>query len=218
MKSSKMKLGSAWDFVSLGLVAGTLIISVLLEPSLPARIATHFDIHGAPNGWSSRAFGVWFMPLFSLAIWAFIRFAMLAAPESWRARAAAAPLPAAATATVAFLCGLQLITLRAALHGGIGLGRELALLIGAMWIALAVLLPRIRRNPILGVRTAWTLSSDENWARTHRVASYTFLAGGLLALAAGLTGVAAAATIALVAVIASALAPAAYSWAIARHT
>lgn len=218
MTSQRIKHASGWDLISLGLIAGTIIVSLMLEPSLPARIAIHFDIHGTPNGYGSRGFGVWFMPLFSLGLWGFMRFAMLAAPEDWRARVASAPLTAAATITVAFLCGLHLVILRAALHGGAGLGCELALLIGAMWIAMAVLLPRIRRNPILGVRTAWTLSSDENWARTHRVASYTFLLGGVLAFAAGLTGAAAAVTFALVAVISSALAPAVYSWAIARHT
>jgi uncharacterized membrane protein len=215
-KHGKFKVG--WDLVSLGIVAGTMLLSWKIEPSLPRVIATHFDIHGNADGFSSREFGVWFLPIFSLGVWGVLRFAMRAAPSSWRARMTTAPVAAASCLMVAFLCGLHFVILNSALHGGTGLGRELSLLLGVMWIALAVLLPRMRRNPLFGVRTAWTLSSDENWARTHRVASYTFFAGGLLCLAAGLTAATAAVTVALIAAIASALIPAVYSWSIARQT
>ena len=53
---------------------------------------------------------------------------------------------------------------------------------GAFLFALSFVMPRIRRNPVIGIRVAWTLASDENWARTHRFASYTFAAAGVVAL------------------------------------
>lgn len=131
---------------------------------------------------------------------------------------AASPIAAAACFTVAFLSALHFVTLHLALRGGNGIGSELAILLGAMWLALAAILPRTRRNPIIGIRTAWTLSSDENWARTHRIASYSFLVGGLLSLAAGFIGASTAVAFAVIVAIASALVPAFYSWAIAKHT
>ncbi len=214
--NKNFKMG--WDVASLILIAGTALVSWMIFPDLPVRIATHFDAFGNPNGYSSREFGAFFLPIFSLVIWAILRFAMLLAPSEWRARAVNAPMAAVATISVAFLSGLHLAILHAALNGGVGLGRELALLLGAMWIALGILLPRMRRNPVIGVRTAWTLSSDENWARTHRVASYTFLGGGCLCLAACLMGASVAVGVAVVTVIVSALIPTIYSWSIARHT
>jgi uncharacterized membrane protein len=66
----------------------------------------------------------------------------------------------------------------------------------------------------MGVRTPWTLSSDENWARTHRVAGYAFVPAGLLAVFGVLAGAAAAAPIL---VIASAMIPAVYSFVLARQ-
>lgn len=209
---------SKWDAVAVALVAGTLVVSFLIEPSLPAIVPTHFDIHGHADGFSSRTFAAFFLPLVSLAIWAFMRFAMLLAPQSWRERMATSPISVAACITVGFLSALHFVTLHVALRGATGLGSELAILLGAMWLALAVILPRTRRNPILGIRTAWTLSSDENWARTHRMASYTFLVGGLLSLAAGFAGMSGAAFFAVIVAVASALVPAVYSWAIAKHT
>lgn len=214
--NKNFKMG--WDVASLILIAGTTLLSLKIYPSLPLRIATHFDAFGNANGYSSREFGAFLTPALSLVIWAILRFAMLAAPAEWRARAVNAPMAAMAAISVAFLSGLHLVILNAALNGGGGVGRELAFLLGAMWIALGILLPRMRRNPLIGVRTAWTLSSDENWARTHRVASYTFLGGGLLCLCACLVSAPVAVGVAVVTVIVSALIPTVYSWSIARHT
>jgi uncharacterized membrane protein len=207
-----------WDVIAGTLLAGTTLLSWKIFPSLPPRIATHFDAFGNPNGYSSREFGAFLLPILAFVFWGVVRFGLRAAPESWRVKAANAPMATAATLTTAFLCGLHIAILHAALSGGSGLGRELALLLGGMWIALGVLLPRMRRNPVFGVRTAWTLSSDENWARTHRVASYTFLGGGVLCLGASLFGAPAAIAVAIVTVVISALIPAVYSWSIARHT
>ena len=208
-ESSKSKLHwSKWDAVALAIAAGTLVISFLVEPSLPPLVATHFDIHGHADGFGSRAFAAFFLPTFSFAIWAFMRFAIWLAPQAWRERMAASPLAAAACITVAFLSALHFVTLHVALRGAPGLGSELAVLLGAMWLALAVILPRTRRNPVIGIRTAWTLSSDENWARTHRIASYSFLVGGLLSLAAGFGGASGAVAFAVVVALVSALVPA----------
>lgn len=209
---------SKMDGVALAIVAGTFVISSLALRSLPPVVATHFDLHGNANGWSSAAFAAYFAPSLAAVLWAILRFAPLAAPLSWRERMTGPIMSTVAALTVAFLAAVHFVVLHAALHGGSSVGRAVVILLGAMWIALAVILPRTRRNPLVGVRTAWTLSSDENWARTHRFASYTFLAGGLLALGAGLVGAPAAVGFAIATAIVSALAPAFYSWAIARHT
>jgi hypothetical protein len=45
-------------------------------------------------------------------------------------------------------------------------------------IVLGQFYPRLRRNPLVGCRTTFTLSSDENWARTHRFGGFTMTLGG----------------------------------------
>lgn len=79
----------------------------------------------------------------------------------------------------------------ALLHGGIllaasGLVRGPDRLI-ALDLALFLLLPgnfmgRLRPNWFVGIRTPWTLASDEVWRRTHRLAAALMVGGGLLLL------------------------------------
>ena len=206
------------DVVAVAFLVFTAAATALVYQDLPATMATHFDLHGRANGWMPRVYGAWLLPPIAFLLWAMLRFARVVLSQAWRARVEGSPLSTLACVTALFLSALHLLILEIALHGGSSLGRGLALLMGGMWIALALLLPRVRRNPLIGVRTAWTLTSDENWARTHRVASHTFAVGGVVALIAGLLGGPAAAVVALVAVIVSSLFPAKYSYVLARST
>jgi uncharacterized membrane protein len=79
-----------------------------------------------------------------------------------------------------------------ALLGSFGRGVELQrVLLGGMFLFLAALgnvLGKVQRNFWIGVRTPWTLASDVVWIRTHRLAAWLFVAGGLLAFLAVLVG------------------------------
>ncbi len=219
MNASKvMKWSRGWDVVALAIVAGTFVLSAAILPSLPPVVATHFDIHGEANGFSSRTFAAYFMPVIELALWALLVLGGRLLPTDWRNRLAASPMGAVVLVTVAFLSALHVLVLRAALSGVSALGNGLPLLLGVMWLAIGVILPRTRRNPFVGIRTAWTLSSDENWARTHRIGSYAFVGAGLVALVGGAIGGPSGTAIALTAIVVSAAIPILYSWSIARHT
>ena len=41
-----------------------IIVGLLIWDKLPDTIATHFGMDGTPNGWSSKAFTVFGIPLF----------------------------------------------------------------------------------------------------------------------------------------------------------
>lgn len=114
----------------------------------------------------------------------------------------------------AFFLAMQSIILWAALNPAATVGAALALALGLFWVVLGLVLPRVRRNPFVGVRTAWTLASDENWARTHRFSSDAFCLGGLVAIAAALAH---APAVAITAVLVSAMAPLVYSFVVAHR-
>jgi immunity protein, SdpI family len=126
----------------------------------------------------------------------------------------ASPTDIATALVVGLLSALQGVILYAALEQPKSVGLTLGLVLGGFWIALGLILPRIRRNPWMGVRTPWTLSSDENWAQTHRVAGFTFCIGGALALLCTLSG---ASALGVVVLLVSALVPAVYSFLLARR-
>lgn len=59
------------------------------------------------------------------------------------------------------------------------------ILIGLMFMLLGNFLPKVPRNFFVGIRTPWSISSEDNWNRTHRVGGRTFLLGGFLMVVIG---------------------------------
>ena len=52
--------------------------------------------------------------------------------------------------------------------------------IGLMFVLLGNYFGKIKRNWLFGIRTPWTLSSEEVWNKTHRFSGYAFMIGGVL--------------------------------------
>jgi uncharacterized membrane protein len=206
-----MKRWSTFDAVSISAVALSAAVTGAVYGELPRRMATHFDGRGVANGFMPRAVGAWLLLALALFSWSLVRVVPVFFPRRWRERALRAPMPLVACLLTGVLVGLHFMVLDGALRGSMQLPRGFAWLLGLFWIALSLVVPRVRRNPLVGIRTPWTLASDENWARTHHLAGYTFAAGGVVAMAAGFAG---ALPLCIAAIVTSALAPAVYSFLI----
>jgi uncharacterized membrane protein len=59
-------------------------------------------------------------------------------------------------------------------------GRIVLVLLGVAIVLIGDLLPRVRRNHVIGIRTARTMSDPYVWARTHRAAGYAMVGLGLI--------------------------------------
>ncbi len=58
----------------------------------------------------------------------------------------------------------------------------LPLALSLFMIFVGNLLPSIPRNYFIGIRTPWTLTSEVNWSRTHRIGGYSFVLAGIISL------------------------------------
>lgn len=186
-------------------------VSVAVYDRLPAMVATHFDLAGQPNGWMPRPMAVSFTPALGAALWVAVRFGPYLLPAAKRKNLTAASLALVASMTSVFLAALHILVVWVALTPGASITRPLVVMMSAFWLALGLVMPRIRRNPIIGVRTPWTMASDENWARAQRVAGYAMVAGGLLAIGPALAGGTVGAGVAIALLLGTSLIPAVYS-------
>jgi uncharacterized membrane protein len=202
------------DAVTVGTLLLTFALTAAVFARLPDPMPTHFAANGRPNGWMPRALGAWLIPFLNLGLAALLRFGGRLVPGEWRARLEASPVRTLSMMTVVFLSAIHLLVLQAALSPARTLGSAVWLFLGVFFVALGQILPRTRRNPFIGVRTAWTLTSDENWAQTHRVAGYAFTLGGAAVAVAGWLHAPALGTVALTAAV---LVPILWSWRLARR-
>ena len=57
-----------------------------------------------------------------------------------------------------------------------------------MFIVIGNYLPKARQNYTIGIKIPWTLSDEDNWNRTHRLAGYLWMIGGIFLIIGALTG------------------------------
>jgi uncharacterized membrane protein len=75
-------------------------------------------------------------------------------------------------ATLAYSYALKL---GSALGLGVDVIHAVVPVVAMLFFSVGALLPYIRRNWFFGIRTPWTLSSDEDWAKTHRLGRPLFM-------------------------------------------
>lgn len=194
--------------VSSLIAAATGACALFAWARLPARIPTHWNIDGVADGSGPRAtiFSFSLMMAAFAALWAVLpavsprryevdRFG----PVWWRS----------GLLVVALFGYMQMMLLWALLGGPVRLERAMLGGVALLIVLLGNVLGKVRSNFWFGVRTPWTLASEQVWYATHRLAGKTMVAGGLLALALLLGGL--PVRYAHFAILAGALAPALWS-------
>lgn len=205
------------DRLSLGVLALAALVTAAIYGELPEPMPIHWGIRGEVDGWAPRAVGAWLLLAVGLGTWALTRFLPFMMRKEKRAKLAGAPVSAVGCLLALFFASFQVLGLYAALNPGFTVARGASILLGALWIALGQLLPRLRRNPMFGVRTSSALASEDNWRRTQRVASCTYGIGGAVSILAGLFAGGLALPVTIAAAFVSALVPTVYSYVIARR-
>jgi len=167
-------------WISLLIVAAGFIASAVVYPRLPETIPTHWDFSGHPNGWSSRFWGAWLIPIFLLGMWALVRILPRIDPRGSNYAKFGGAFEAIIDTIMLFMLALHIVALRAALGHPMQMQRILPIGVGVVLIVIGNLLPRARPNWFVGIRTPWTLSSDRVWEKTHRFGGRLFVAGGVI--------------------------------------
>ena len=154
-----------------------LFAGAALYPRLPETMATHWDFSGNANGWSSRAATVFGLPLFILALHLVCFYAESRETKKNRN-------PVLRTVLLWFCPAVSL--LGGAVTLGTGLGYEMHIstvvpvFVGLLFLILGNYLPKIRQNRTMGIKLPWTLQSEENWTRTHRLSGFLWVLCGLV--------------------------------------
>lgn len=167
------------------LVAVSVAISLAVYGRLPDPMPIHWDIHGQVNGYGSRFIGAFLNPLIMLVIAVLIPVLPKIDPRGRNYDKFSSSYHTMMNATITLMFVIHLFALGSALGMRLPIERLIPAAVGVLFIVLGNLLPRVRPNWMVGIRTPWTLSSDRVWERTHRVGGYLMMgAGVLLVLAA----------------------------------
>jgi len=154
-----------------------MLVGAALYSRLPETIATHFDLQGNPDGWSSRAFAVFGLPGILLAVNLLLPFMLQADPKRRNMSGALINITIWTIPVLSLLCSG--LTLGYALGYDTRIDKVLPVLMGLLFILIGNYLPKTKQSYTMGIKLPWTLASEENWNRTHRLAGFLWVLGGV---------------------------------------
>jgi uncharacterized membrane protein len=174
--------------LAVGFVVLSGVVSFLAAPSLPADLVTNWNAAGEPNGSMPKLLAIWLFPVLTAGI--LVVFAVIPRIDPLRENIAEFR-PYYDWFVVVFAAYMFLV------HAGIiafNLGYEfdftILILLGVagLFYYSGVLLTHAERNWFVGIRTPWTLSSEEVWNRTHALGGRLFKLTAVLTLVGLLFG------------------------------
>jgi len=196
------------------LIAGALLFSVAVYSRLPDEIPIHWGFSGAPDRYGSRLEGAFLLPLIMTALFAVMQWYPRRDPRAANIEKFRPAYDTIVAATIALLAIIHVVALGIALGWQVNMATVGLASLGVLLVLIGNLLPLARSNFIFGIRTPWTLSSEQVWTRSQRVGGYSMVVAGVLTIIGAFVGGALGPTIALTSLIVAGLVSVIYSFVI----
>ncbi|HMB22427.1 MAG TPA: SdpI family protein, partial [Anaerolineales bacterium] len=164
------------------LLVAAMLAGLLLWNRLPDPMASHWNVNDQVDGTMSRFWGVFMLPLITLAM--LVLFLVVPVMDPLKANIAQfrEVFNMFIVLIVVFMLYVYGLSLAWNLgYTGFKMSAALLPAIGLLFIFAGFMLRQAKRNFFIGIRTPWTLSSDRVWAQTHRVGAALFILCGVIA-------------------------------------
>lgn len=209
---------SSWrmELSQLLLIVGMFVASGIAWPHVPEKVPVHWNIHGEVDRYGGRFEGLFVSPLIAAGLYALMLVLPKVDPRGANYRDFVGPYAILRCVLIGFLAVLHLLLLFAALGRPLPVGKVVPAMVGVLLMVIGALMPRIKPNWFVGVRTPWTLSSELSWTKTHRLAGWLFPLCGAVVLLAGFVGTACALYAMLAALLGSVTGMVVYSYFVWR--
>ena len=155
-----------------------VLAGIYLYNRLPNTIATHWGMNGEADGWSSKAFTVFGLPAMLAGINLLMHFALRTDPKKQNMNHALRNIAIWTPPVISILASAFIYASALGYESRIEL--IVPMLTGLLFIIIGNYLPKTKQSYTMGIRLPWTLASEENWNRTHRIGGIVWVAGGIL--------------------------------------
>lgn len=164
--------------ISILLTLVPIIVGSILYKKLPNSIPTKYSFTGEILGYSKKAEVVYFLPLFFLGIHLFSIFKINSDPKKENIPTKVLNLIYSIFPYCSIV--LTLSSFLICLNYKINMIKIIYFSGGVFFIILGILVPSIKQNYTIGIKLPCTLSNEENWEKTHKIAGKSFILVALI--------------------------------------
>lgn len=174
--------------ISFVLIAIAALVGLVLYAQLPDPMPSHWNAAGEIDGYMSKFWGVFLMPLMTTGITLLLIAVPFIDPLKSNIDQFRGIYNAFILVFVVYMLYVYALTMGAALGYEFNMAIMLMPAMGLFFIGISYLIKNAKRNFFIGIRTPWTLSNDYVWDETHKLGAKTFMAGGVLVIVSSFFG------------------------------
>ncbi|OCN00181.1 hypothetical protein A7X67_18015 [Clostridium sp. W14A] len=175
MKKSKKSDLFYWFFAIL-----PFLISAAFYSRVPDQIAVHWNGEGTADGYAFKAFGLFALPAIILAAAVLVKIMLNIDPRSQNIDRSPQMRGISLWFIVILANAMDIFVILSALDVRFNMNMIVTALVGIGIAVIGNYLPKCKFNYTMGIRVPWTLASESNWEKTHRMAGPIWVAGGVL--------------------------------------
>ena len=163
-----------------------ILAGLILWNQLPEQMPTHWNAAGEIDGWSSKPFAVFVLPLIMVAAQWLCMLGTAADPK--KNNHSEKVLHLILWIIPALSVVLHAVTYATALGYAVPIEVVMPVLIGLIFTIIGNYMPKCKQNYTIGIKIPWTLDNEENWNRTHRFAGWLWTFCGVAIMFTGFLG------------------------------
>jgi uncharacterized membrane protein len=181
----KLNRGEVFGLI---LILAAILLSGVLYPRLPETLPSHWNLRGQADGFVHKPFGPFLGPAIMAGL--LLLFVTLPAisPRGFRFETFRPVWAILEGSVLGLVFLLHMLALMQGMGEPVDVNQGAEAGVGLLLVVLGNFMGKVTRNFFVGIRTPWTLASEEVWLRTHRLGGRLFVLAGLVLLVSAFLG------------------------------
>lgn len=160
--------------ISLGIILASVILGLYVSPSMPEKVASHWNAAGEVDGYMTKFWGIYLMPIISFVMLLILVFIPKLDPRKENVDKFRGSFNAFIVGMLTFLFYIYLLTILFNLGYKFNMSQFMSPAFAALFYLIGMMIGKAKRNWFIGIRTPWTLESDLVWDKTHALGGKIF--------------------------------------------
>lgn len=163
-----------------------IVIGLILWDKLPDQVPVHWNMSGEVDDYATKTQAVFLMPLVLVAFQWICVLGTSLDPKKQNINDKMFTLVLWIIPIISLLCNSMVYA--TALGHKVSVEIIMPLFMGALFIIIGNYLPKCKQSYTMGIKLPWTLDDEENWNKTHRMAGFLWVIGGIIVMATAFLG------------------------------
>jgi uncharacterized membrane protein len=174
--------------LGIAVIIFSFLIGIVFYPSMPDMMASHWNSKGEVDGYLPKFWGLFLMPIISMVMLLLLIFLPKIDPLRKNIEKFRDTYEGFVLIVILFMLYIYAISLMWNKGFQLNMATMVLPAMGVLFWYAASLMEKAKRNWFIGIRTPWTLSSENVWNLTHKAGARLFRVLAVLFLLLIFTG------------------------------